>query len=120
MNIEELTSRLQDLSVQRTYSEEALEEITQEYARVELQLRVVRSASRRSRETNITDNADINNFRAGDIFRITNRYRASEYLTQGIVIKVSPCYVTIKKKDTDATFRRHWHNLTLVTSRMAQ
>ena len=32
MNITELSSRLRDLNVQRTYAEEVLEEITQEAA----------------------------------------------------------------------------------------
>ena len=120
MNIEELSSRLQDLSVQRTYAEEALEEITQESARVELQLRVARSAGRRNKETKITDKSDTNNFRVGDLVRITNRYRANEYNIQGNVTKVSPCYVTLLNTNTGATIRRHWRNLALVTAKTSQ
>ena len=119
MNIEELSSRLQDLSVQRTYAEEALEEITQESARVELQLRVARSAARRNKDTNITDKSDTNNFRVGDLVRIANRYCAN-YNIQGNVTKVSPCYVTLLNTNTGATTRRHWRNLALVTAKTSQ
>ena len=124
MNIEELSSRLQELKVQRTYAEEALEEITQESARVELQLRVARSAARRDKDrplqTKITDKSNTNNFRVGDIVRITNRYRANEYNIQGNVTKVSPCYVTLLNTNTGATIRRHWRNLALVTAKTSQ
>ena len=45
-SIEELTSRLQDLSVQRTYTDEALESITRESAQVEYRLHIAQSAAR--------------------------------------------------------------------------
>ena len=115
-----MSSRLQYLSVQTTYAEEALEEITQESARMELQLRVTHSTARRVKETNITDKSDTNNFRVGDLVRITNKHCVNEYNIKGNVTKVSPCYVTLLNKNTGATIRIHWHNLALVTAKTAQ
>ena len=45
-SIEELTSRLQDLSVQRTYTEETLENIKRETAQVKYSLHIAQSAAR--------------------------------------------------------------------------
>ena len=78
MIIEELSSRIRDLNVESTYTEETLEEITQEDICVELQLRVACSTLRQRKEINITDKVDTNNFRAEDLGHITNRYRAIE------------------------------------------
>ena len=50
-NVDDLIKILNDLSVQRTYAEEALEKISQEANLVEYQLRATCSAARRDRTT---------------------------------------------------------------------
>lgn len=122
-NIIELTDRLQNLSVQRTYAEEALDTINPEANLVEYQLRVARAAGRRDRAT-ITNteaattavNRNENNFRIGDIVRITNKYRVHEQGAEGTVTSVTSAYVNLRDEASGTTYRRHWRNLLLVTA----
>ena len=119
-NINELTNRLQNLSVQRTHAEEALDTINQEANLVEYQLRVARAAVRRDRatttNTEATVNRNRNNFRIGDIVRITNKYRVHEQGAEGTVTSVTSAYVNLRDGVSGNTYRRHWRNLLLVTA----
>ena len=119
-NINELTDRLQNLSVQRTYAEEALDTINQEANLVEYQLRVTRAAGRRDRATTTNTEAAVNrnrkNFRIGDIVRITNKYRVHEQGAEGTVTSVTSAYVNLRDGASGNTYRRHWRNLLLVTA----
>ena len=123
-NINELTNRLQNLSVQRTHAEEALDTINQEANLVEYQLRVARAAGRQDRATTTNTeaatttvvNRNKNNFRIGDIVRITNKYRVHEQGAEGTVTSVTSAYVNLRNATSGATYRRHWRNLLLITA----
>lgn len=54
-SVDEFSRRLQDLRVQRNLTEVAIEEITQESARVEYNLRVTRSTIRRGKQDTGTE-----------------------------------------------------------------
>ena len=62
-SIEDLNSRLQDLSLQRTYAEEALDNITRESAKLEYRLRVAQSAVMRGTKK---PDSNSDNFQVGD------------------------------------------------------
>jgi len=122
-NVDDLIKRLNNLSVQRTYAEEALETISQETNLVEYQLRVARSAARRDRTTTTSTankNKNKNNFRVGDTVRITNKHRLEEQGAEGTVTSVSSAYINIRNKRLGATYRRHWRNVALVTATTPQ
>lgn len=124
MNIGALSSRLQALSVQSTYTEETSEDITQEITCVECKLRVVRSATRcNNMETtriNNRPNGTTNNFRVGGLVCILNTYRPAKHDTEVNVKIFSPCYVKLINNNTGATYTRHTCTLTLVAFKMNQ
>ena len=69
-SIEDLTTRLHDLRMQHSHAEDALEEISQESARIEYWLRISQSVKRRNRKGNgavIRPQKHTNTFKIGDL-----------------------------------------------------
>lgn len=119
-NIDELTDRLQNFSVQRTYAYDTLDTRNQEANLVEYQLRVARVTGRRQRAaTTFIVNRNRNNFRIGDIGRISNNYRVHEQGAEGTVTSVTAIYVKLRNTTTGTTYRRYWRELALVTTSTA-
>ena len=107
-NIEKLTERLNNLSLQRIYTEEALDTISQEANLVEYQLRVTWSTARCNMTTTTsTSNKHKNNFCIGNTVRITNKYLPEEQGAEGNVTSVSSAYVNLTNKRSGVTYRRY-------------
>ena len=116
-SIKDLSSRLQDLSLQQNYSEESLDNIPRESIELEYRLHVARSAVRCGTKN---PDSNSNNFQVRGTVRITNKYCLEEQGTTRKIISISPCYVQLKNTNTVVMHRRHWCNLALVTSKSAQ
>ena len=122
-SIKELDSKLRDLSAQWTYTEEALEKITQESAQVEYMLRVAQFAARREVEVTRTIRRPdewIKKIHIDDLVRIINKYQSNKEGAEGRVTSVRSCYVQLKNDKIDIIYRKHWRNLMVLTTRTAQ
>ena len=107
--IKDLASKLQDLIMQRTYSEDMLEEMTKEVACVEYRLRVTCSSKRRNGKTKVTiarPNNNTNSLQISDIVLITNKYLSHKEGAKIKLISASHNFVILKNPKTCAIYRK--------------
>lgn len=121
--IEELTTRLQDLRVQRILAEETQEEIPQESTQVKYRLMVARSANMRDRQDGTALARPQNNtktFKIGYLVRSTNTYCPQEFGGHGNIILVGSFYIRLKNSKIGTIYKRHWRSLKSVTAKVSQ
>ena len=116
-SINELSSKLRDLTVKCTRTQEALKEINQESARMEHIFWVARLIKRRRQRHQML--ANTNTFQIDELVCIINKYRAIEEGVRWQVIYVAPYYIRLRNNTNGAIYKRHWRNISFINKKMA-